>query len=33
MPNQTPVRPFVEFLQALEKEGVRAILIKKLKSH
>lgn len=27
MPNQPPVSPFVEFLQALEKEGVRSILI------
>jgi len=27
MPNQPPVSPFVEFLQALEAEGVRSILI------
>lgn len=30
MPNQPPVSPFVEFLQALEAEGVRSILIGKI---
>ncbi len=27
MPNQPPISPFVEFLQALEAEGVKAILV------